>query len=339
MKNLISLILILTLSSCGDKQISDLEKYNINGSVWKIEQINYKGQEKFGQIEKGEKNYEGHYLYIFNDLGLIVENHSIDYYGNSDKVLKYFYNDENINTHINTLKKNKIINKQVNLIRKNKIVKSELYDKEGKLDISYEFKIKNNKIIESKVFNENNVYIGSILNEYKNDKLVKIKHKDSVGEYWKLLDFIENSYGDTQKTTINYPLDSSSYSYNYKYEYDNYNNWIKQIEYDDKNKLQSVTIRNIFYNNVLVSNEQFIGLWFNLKNKEWFDLKKENNYDLGSDERIYKSGKWEINSKNKTITFKSLGDKKSEKYRFSFENNNLILSTVNGNEKYRLEKK
>jgi len=96
MKYLSLLILTTFLLGCspGEKE-NDLDKKNLFGNVKSVKTLHFEAAEKFGKIEKGERNYERYIvrlLSIFNDKGLLIE--GIDLDSNLQSKWTYLYDDK-----------------------------------------------------------------------------------------------------------------------------------------------------------------------------------------------------------------------------------------------------
>ena len=61
--------------------------------------------------------------------------------------------------------------------------------------------------------------------------------------------------------------------------------------------------------------------------------------NIGYDSKIWKSGTWESNAKEKVFTLRTDNDDDSRKYKYKFEGSQLIFNTVQGDEQLRLEKR
>lgn len=89
----------------------------------------------------------------------------------------------------------------------------------------------------------------------------------------------------------------------------------------------------------MTTDTYFIGIWFTLDNEDWIEFRKDKKYDVGAQDRILESGDWEINATDKTLIFRSENPTDSRKYKYVFEGPQLILYTIQGEEKLRLEKR
>ena len=73
MNKYVSIILVFAslLNSCSSNK-NDLEELNLKGKIWKLKETTYKGEEKLGKYQIGDKRYYGHQLYIFNEEGNLL---------------------------------------------------------------------------------------------------------------------------------------------------------------------------------------------------------------------------------------------------------------------------
>ena len=131
----------------------------------------------------------------------------------------------------------------------------------------------------------------------------------------------------------------SKYQYKFKYEYDKKDNWIKQYQFDEEGELAYIVKRKItYFNDYKKSKNDFTGIWNDVDSDYWFDIKKDKTYDFGNGSSIQESGQWEIDKERHVLTFRAKNIEESTKYKYAFQNSQLVLYSIPGDEEYRLEK-
>ena len=99
MKNLFiaPLCLVCLFASCQQSanKIYHYEEYGLNSPVKSVKVTTYEAESKFGDIVKGELEWNGHYLVKFNAVGNIESIQEFDDDGDLTGVVKYKYNELN----------------------------------------------------------------------------------------------------------------------------------------------------------------------------------------------------------------------------------------------------
>lgn len=352
MKNKIFYILTLTiLISCSNSK-NDLDKSNLKGNVWKIQETSYEGEEKFGEYVVGDKNYWGHSYYEFNKAGNITVSKKLDDDGEVISISKYTYDKSDNCILIVTYMDDELTHKQVNVIDKNRIIEVKVFDKDEELESIYKYDYSGNDISGGGVFDKNGNITNTFTNELRNGLLTKQTENDSIGAIIRISRFNRNKNGDVIEQVIQYPKDTyeyNEYKYSFSYEYDEERNWIKQYQFDEDGQIEDIIIRNIVYfgdDKKSYSEENFVGIWFVISSDDswfdeddWLEIQDNKKFDIGYDSKVWKSGTWEINSKEKVFTLRTDKDDDSKKYKYKFEGSQLIFSTIQDEEQFRLEKR
>lgn len=349
MKNKIFYILILTiLVSCTNSK-NDLTESNLKGEVWKIQETSYEGEEKFGEYVVGDKNYWGHSYYEFNKAGNITVSKRLDDVGEITSLSKYTYDKSDNCISIETYKDDELTQKQVNVIDKNKIVEVKVFDEDGELESVYKYEYSGKEISVGSIFDKNDNITNSFFNELRNGLLIKQTVNDSIGETIRISRFNRNKNGDVIEQVTQFPKDTSEYKYSFSYEYDEERNWIKQYQFDEEGQIEDIIIRNIVYfgdDKKTYSENDFVGIWFVISSDDswfdkddWLEIQDNKKFDIGYDLKVWKSGTWEINSKEKIFTLRTGKNADSRKYKYKFEGYQLIFSTIQDIEQFRLEKR
>lgn len=164
---------MLLLCSCTNKRTYHYEEYGLNCPVKSVKVTTYEAESKFGEIVKGDLDWEGHYLAIFNSIGNLESISSFDDDGELTGVSKYKYDKDN------------------------KIIEVSFYDEDGDIDYKLTYTYINNQI-ES-----------LIQKSYWNDKeeIYEYKHK-WVGE--QLLETMRISNGELSSMTKYKRMDKNS---------------------------------------------------------------------------------------------------------------------------------
>jgi len=340
-----NLILIFTLSAliigCNSKR-NDLEESNLKGKIWKIQESSFKGEEKFGKYQIGDKNYWGHSLYIFNEDGNIIESLNLDRMGNTVSQSKYIYDGNNNCVEIETYEVDKLASKQINTIENNKESEVKIFDKDGNLTNFYKYNYSGDVISGGSILNKNAEPTGTFNNEISKGLLIKQTVKDSIGEVTYITSFKRNPNGDVIEQVTIHPKDTSEQKYIFQYEYDDKKNWTKQYQFDKEGKIEDIIVRNIVYyddSKKTKSEKDFIGMWFVVDDNDWIEFRSDKKYDAGYNDRINESGTWEIDSQQQVLTFRANDPNDSKKYKYAFEGYQMVLFTIQGVEKLKLEKR
>lgn len=349
MKIKIFYILIFTiLASCNSPK-NDLDESNLKGDVWKAQETSYAGEEKYGEYVVGDKNYWGHSYNEFNKLGNLVDSKRFDDDGEITSYSKYKYDKDANCIEIETYVDGELTKKQINKIDKNKIHEVKYFDKDGELESVYRYNYSAKNISDGIILDKNGTITNTFSNDFKNGFFYSQTFKDSIGAIIRHSTFKRNEYGDLIELLTSYPNDTSETKHLFSYDYDAEGNWIKQYQFDEDGKIEDIIIRNIVYysdEKKSYTKKHFVGIWFvNSSDDSWFDkddwLEIQNNksFDIGYDSEVWKSGTWETNSKEKVFTFRTDKDDDSRKYKYKFEGSQLVFSTIQGEEQFRLEKR
>ena len=91
----------------------------------------------------------------------------------------------------------------------------------------------------------------------------------------------------------------------------------------------------------LKTDKDFTGIWFVVDDNYWIEFRSDKKYDAGYKDRIKETGTWEIDSEQQILTFRADDPDDSRKYKYDFEGYRyqMILFTIQGEEKLRLEKR
>lgn len=349
MKNKIIYILIFAIFASCNNSKNDLVESNLKGNVWKIEDTSYEGEEKFGEYVVGDKNYWGHSFYEFNKAGNLIVLKIFDDDGENISVSKYKYDKANNCIEIETYGNDELTQKQIIKIKKDKITEVNVFDEEGELTSIYRYNYSGKDISTGTVFDENGNITNTFVNDFKNGFLVKQTLKDSIGEIIRLITYKRNKVGDVIEQVTQYPKDTKDYKSSFSYDYDEKRNWIKQYEFDKEGKIENIVIRNIVYygdDKKTYSEKDFIGIWFVISSDDswfdeddWLEIQENKSFDIGYDSKVWKSGVWEVNLKENVFTLRADKDDDSKKYKYKFEGSQLVFSTIQGVEQFRLEKR
>lgn len=337
---LIFTIAVLLVSCNSNKNY--LEELNLKGKIWKLTQISYKGEEKFGKYQIGDKNNWGHLIYVFNKEGNLTELQQLDQYEEIEKISKYLYDNRGNCIEITTYEDDVLIQKEVMKIKRNKIIELQVFDKDEKLSNKYQYYYSGNDISSARVFNSVGKLYYTFNNEFSNGFLYKQIIKDSIGNIESIWIDERNKEGEIISHKVEYPKDTSEYVYTFKYNYDDKGNWLKQYQFDKDGKIANIIVRNIIYykeSKKAKTEKDFIGMWFVLDDNDWIEFRSDKKYDSGYNDRIKETGIWEIDSEQQILTFRADEPDDSRKYKFDFEGYQIVLFTIQGEEKLRLEKR
>jgi hypothetical protein len=340
-KTTLILMIAVFLASCNSNK-NDLEESNLKGEIWKVKETSYEGEEKFGKYQIGDKNYWGHQFYVFNKDGNLTELQRLDRKGKTERISKYNYDKDGNCMEITTYEDDEVVQKQVNRIEKGKLVEVQVFDKDGELSDKYQYNYSGDDISSGKVFNSNGKLNITFKNGYSSGFLNTQIVKDSLDEIKSILTYERNNEGDIINQKIEYPKDTSENVYTFSYDYDDKGNWLKQYQFDKEGKIEDIIVRNIVYYNESkkAKNEKdFIGMWFVIDDNDWIEFRSDKKYDSGYKDRIKETGVWEIDSEQQILTFRADDPDDSRKYKYDFEGYQMILFTIQGEEKLRLEKR
>ncbi|MEJ6663160.1 MAG: hypothetical protein QNL31_02555 [Flavobacteriaceae bacterium] len=343
MNSKLSIILIIAtlLSSCTSNK-NDLEESNLKGKIWKLKESRYEGEEKFGKYQIGDKRYYGHQLYIFNEEGNILESEQLDRKGKIEKISKYSYDEKGNCIEITTYEDDKVINKQVNQIDNNQIIEVQVFDDDGELTERYQYDYSGSDISGGRIFNSDGSLNLTFQNEMSGGLLSKQIVKDSLEQITSIRTYDRNKQGDILTQKIEYPKDTTEYTYTFQYDYDKKENWLKQYQFDKDGEIDDILVRNIVYyddSKSAKTDNDFVGMWFVVDDNDWIEFRADKKYDSGYKDRIRETGNWEIDAKQQILTFRADDPDDSRKYKYDFEGYQMILFTIQGEEKLRLEKR
>lgn len=331
----------ILLTNCSSKK-NDLEESNLKGKIWKIKETKFEGEERFGKYQIGEKRYFGHQFYVFNEEGYLIDYQQLDRKGKTERTSKYSYDKKGNRTEITTYEDDKVIQKQINQIDNNRIKESQVFDDEGKVTAWYQYVYSGTDIISGKVLNSDGSLSATFQNKMSEGFLTKQILKDSLEQITTIVNLERNKEGDVITEKNEFPTDTTEYTYSYQYEYDEKGNWLKQYQFDRDGKIDDIIVRHIIYYNeskVAKKDKDFYGIWFVLDDNDWIEFRQDKKYDSGCKDRIKETGNWEIDTKQQLLTFRADDPDDSRKYKYGFEGYQLILFTINGEEKLRLEKR
>ena len=272
----------------------------------------------------------------------MTEKQELDRKGKIERISKYNYDNSGNCIEVTTYEDDEVIKKEVSKIEKDKVIEVEIFERDGKLSNKHQFEYSGNDISSEKIFNSNGNLEFTIKNEFASGFLNKQIIKDSIGEIILIYTFKKNSESDIVVKKVEIPKDTIEYVYTYKYDYDDKGNSIKQYQFDENGKIEDIIVRNIVYYNEsdkAKTEKDFIGMWVVLDDNDWIEFRSDKKYDSGYNDRIKKTGIWEIDSEQQILTFRADDPDDSRKYKFDFEGYQMILFSIQGEEKFRLEKR
>lgn len=337
----IILVFAILLTSCSSNK-NDLEELNLKGKIWKLKETRYEGEEKFGKYQIGDKRYYGHQFYVFNEEGNLLESQQLDRKGEIESVSKYSYDKSGNCTEITTYEDDEVVQKQVNQIADNQVVEVKVFDDEGNLTEKYQYDYSGSDISGGKIFKGDGSLDLTFKNELSGGLLTKQIVKDSLDQITSIRTYERNTEGDIVTQKIEYPKDTTEYAYTFQYDYDEQGNWLKQYQVDEDGKIDDILVRNIVYydeSKAAKTDEDFVGMWFLIDDNDWIEFRSDKKYDSGYKDRIKETGNWEIDIKQQILTFRADDPDDSRKYKYDFEGYQMILFTIQGEEKLRLEKR
>ena len=333
------ILCLITLSACSDKR-NGLDDLNLKGNVVKYYETKYEAEEKFGKWDIGDKSYYGHNLVIFNDDGFVTEHHSLNKDGSIDMRFVNSFKDGLLTESASYDENDKLKEKSIYKFSGGKIVSSEEYDDKGKLERTIKYQHKGELISSGEIL-KNGVVTSKFENFFSGDQLDKQIFYDSLGKVSFTTIYERNSNNDISKYKSLDENGKVDYEVEWEYEYDDKMNWIKQFE-KDEGKVESITIRKIIYADDLNKNwtkKDIVGIWFEVDGNTWIELKSDNSYDWGYRENILDYGKWEMNTENSIMTFRSNTPDKSKKFNYQFDELNMVFLTIDGRKEMELEKR
>ncbi len=339
----ITWIIVFTalISSCNSKK-NDLEKSNLKGGIWKLTETTFDGEEKIGKYQIGEKKNWGHTIYVYNEEGILIEAQSLDRKGGIKNFSKYRNDKDGNCIEIATYEDDVIIRIQRNKIYNANIVEAKVFDKAGKITSQHQYNYAGSNIINGKILNGEGRLDITFANELSSGLLTKQVVKDSLGEISSVRTYERNKSGDVIMEVIEYSKNNTENVYSFLYDYDEIGNWVKQYIFDNEGKIEDIVVRNIIYydqNKGPKTENDFVGMWFVVDNDDWIELQSDKKYDKGYRDRIKETGFWEIDSQQHILTFRADDPKDSRKYKYDFEGFQIVLYTIQGDEKFRIEKR
>lgn len=251
--------ILLSSVSTTYAQTCHYEVYGLNRPVKSVRVITYEAFDKFGEIIKGEIQWEGNYVAEFNSVGNLTTQRLYDNEGDLYEMRKYIYDGTNL-------------------------IEDNVYDREGNLICIWRYEYEGDYLIKESFINtqlasdnttefrRNGKQILEIIKYFNGELLSKqivIRHDDS-GLEWieynsedrpirngyekfdaegRRVEVAENDnivsieWNDNNlpsylkgarlynKTIIAYSFDDSDV-FSIEYEYDNNGNWIRQVIYD-----------------------------------------------------------------------------------------------------------
>ncbi len=341
----LSILAFIALYGCSTDKYSQLEELNLQGAVSEYRTITYDAKEENGIYYPDEKqvHYNTDEIHVFDEIG------RYKFYGrfDADQELK-------LKSEFSKLSKNITQVIDSNLEKKTRTIRRieyksgfprvvEYLDSNGQLTQKNELTWENNNLTKVVLLSETGERTNTLNNEHKNNQLITQTITDSVGGFDSQVMFILNELNDIKvrqfrDKNLKAKLDILS---KYTYKYDKNGNWTMSTEYDSINQVKSITLRQIKYSGQFLSitNEDFLGTWFEIGGRDWIDFKEANNYDFGNYENIENTGKWTFEEKLKTLTLRANKREDSKKFSYRFFGNTLVLSTLEGREIMRLIKK
>jgi hypothetical protein len=343
MKRTAGLLMVAVVAiSCNSKRNS-LEQSNIKGKVKKIQETSYYGEGKVGNYKLGNKSSDVNNLYLFDEKGNITEMQSLNYNGKPEQISKYLYNNNDDCIEINTYKEDKLVGRYESKIEGGKVVEVKIFDENGNVNETYKYSYAGKQVSNIKIINKDGKPINSISYKSSHGVVDSQTRYDSTGKILMTYIYKWNKKNDLIESSFIYPNETEEHKTTYDYEYDKKSNWVKQFELDntDKGEIDKIVIRNISYFDDVKNSKSgdIVGMWFVIDEKDWIELRKDKKYDSGYEDKINESGSWEIDEKQQFLTFRATDPGDSKKYKYSFEGNQMVLSTIQGEEKMRLEKR
>ncbi len=163
---------------------------------------------------------------------------------------------------------------------------------------------------------------------YVNYELEVYYMENDGSKSWRMLDMI----------ALGKDFDEYSTNKNYEYEYDDRNNWIKRYKFNEAGEIDVITLREIKYYGEVLNKKDFEEYWYDANEKTSFVFKNEEfYYGLGLLGQPKGYGTWELDTEQNIVTLNDNLQDEIQKYKYHFEGYQLVLSTLQGKEKFRLE--
>lgn len=245
MKHIITFALTAISVVATAQQKNDLQKENLHGNIKSVRETAYEvTYNDAGKLDKGEiKEFIfDNSLKKFNEQGNITEEIWYDFENIQDsKRTNTQYNAKGLPTEALIEEKDgSSIKVSLKYDEKGNLLEEIFHRKEGQEKFSYKYDQKGNRI-EHTAYDIKYSYQyndkGQVIEENIHDEMDKISTKTII-KYDKKGNFI--------KKTAHYLDVSTKENYTYQYTYDQKGNWVKRIEYKDKNPIQ-ITERVIEY--------------------------------------------------------------------------------------------
>ena len=170
MKSLIftisTMCILLFVSSCKNEISSDCKRLGLNTTVKSVQVKTYEAESKFGEIVRGDLDWDGNYLALFDEKGNLTSITDFDDDGELDSKTVFAYDD------------------------RNRLITYTQYDWNGDVDISFEYVYDENYLVKlnQKIFEK--VY----LTEYKrNGEEIQESINSVDGEIEETAKYIESS--------------------------------------------------------------------------------------------------------------------------------------------------
>jgi len=250
----ISIIGLTLLCSCvRESKKTDLDFYNLNGKVKSLKENNYKAEEKFGEIVKGEKEESFTPVTIFNKDGNLIESSMYNANGELEFKTIYKYNEKGY------------INKEITYVANGEFNTNNyhVYNEKGFLIEKNNFNAKDSLVSKSNYrYDEkgNNIEINyykleeidyKIKFEYNaKGQIIESNYYDSDGSIIGKIKYLYNNKGNEEEvaSTFFYTWTEEDKTKElFKYKYDEKGNWIERITFDEDNIPLKITERIIEY--------------------------------------------------------------------------------------------
>lgn len=262
---IVPLCMVSLLLSCNqnNEKVYHYEEYGLNCPVKSIKVTTYEAESKFGDIVKGELEWDGHYLAKFNSVGNIELIQEFDDEGDLTEVVKYKYDECNNATGIYTYNEDGECKLSfINEYKGGHLVKqtfTNYYKSDVETTIT-EFIREGERVIETKAFVNNR--LSSSTKYSKHDKsgsewitydengqeiskgVQKLNNKGRIKEHCDNDNCHEITWNEKNlpihlvnafpyhNTMISWYVQEESSEYSIEYEYDDKGNWVKQIVFE-----------------------------------------------------------------------------------------------------------
>lgn len=241
-------LLMIMISCQNEPVISDLQKENLKGRVWKINQTIHEtgGDCLCPAAEKTECNITNS---VYDKHGNLVSSTGIDEDGNVALDTKFIYNRHGIRTRIERYKGEALLSREVPVMKGTLLTGLKIYDKDGLNDATYKYTYAENKISEEHLSDTEGNTIAIILNEYEGGQLSKQTEKDASGNCKSISNFTRNGNSDITEMLVSLAGDTTTYRIDFSYEYDEEGNWIKKTQMYNGEIINIVTREIEYYKN------------------------------------------------------------------------------------------